>query len=196
VRNKWGVEVYNETFNYTSHKWIILPFYEFVVSNTADHLVRIDLSYNATYPNITIMCGREKPILLDPAVYRVIFTYYRLNVDAGEVVDFYQETGYYVAYTVNVTGPGGMLYSGIPLSDIQANIDQEGEETRLAVLGVESRMPTASSPKPFIEWDTLILFVIALCAILIIVIVIRAIRNDRKEEGQIENSQDGEIIYT
>lgn len=206
VRNIWGVEIYTETFNYSSHKWIQLPFYEVILENQADHLVRIDLSYNATETNITVMIGQRsnRLLLLDPAVYLITFTYYDIDTTPGAIVDFYQETGYYVAYTVNVSGPGGLMYSGIPLSDIQENIDavdgnvdQEGEDTRLTILGVEARTSNNGGPSgPLFTWDSIIIILFILLAILGIVSVIRAIKNDGKEKSAGTEVGENEIVYT
>jgi len=193
VRNIWGALIHNSTFAYASHKWIMLNMVEFVLDNQADHMVRVDLSYNGTYSNITYMVPANNPRILDvyTGVYLVTFTYYTLSVGVGELVDYYLTTGYYVSYTINITGPGGLMYSGIGLLDIQhninANTDEEADETQDFITDVKNNLP--GTPEPFIAWDTMIVVLFAFAVVLFIVWGLRALFRDRREGKVAQDSQ-------
>ena len=124
VKNIWGVTIYSETnFNYSSHKWIVLPLYEFYIDNDSEHLVTVKFSYNQTYTNITFVVPRGgRIILLDPAVYRIVFTYYSNHSGSGQLINYFAQTPYYVAYVMNITGNGGLQYTGIGFWDLQQNL--------------------------------------------------------------------------
>lgn len=163
VRNLWGIVLYNQTFSYTQFKPITLNIYELIVDNEADHLVRLDMSYNGTYPNITIMLPRNFPrfLYLAPANYTMVFTYYEAS-DTDLVTDYYEVTGSYVSFNYEFTDIGYLKYTGISMADINFNIDYTRTETNNNIDEVDyhvqnipiPNVPYAVSPTDF--WNAII----------------------------------------
>jgi hypothetical protein len=125
VRGSWGELLYNSTFNYTQYKRITLSVYECIIENESDHPVRIDMSYNGTYPNITIIVPTRyfSRLYIPSANYTIMFTYYIDTFNDGTIVNYDELTGYYVSYSVEISGISYFKYTGIALTDIDYNID-------------------------------------------------------------------------
>ena len=125
VFNKWGILISNTTFDYTQFKAVTLGLYELVVDNMADHKVRLDISYNGTYPNITIQLPARFPrfLYLASANYTMIFTYYAPVSSTNDIIDYNLLTGYYVTYNYELIGGGYLEYTGVGMTDIMNNVD-------------------------------------------------------------------------
>lgn len=201
ICNLWGVEIYSETFNYTSHKWIELQVYEFVIDNHSTHMVRVDVEYIGSSSNITIMCPvGSRILLLEASIYTVYFTYYANNTGPNRGINYYDQTPYYVYYVVNVTGPGGLEYTGLGLIDIRNNILDVGEgvdENYDQILNVGNNLPGT----PIIVEDDadlvseifkLALVILGFCVLgvvgsIILGGIVRAIRNDKSNKVTDDN---------
>jgi hypothetical protein len=119
VRGRWGELLHNSTFNYTQFKSIVLTVYELTIENEASHPVRIDMSFNGTYPNITMMIPTKifQRLYVPSANYTVLFTYYSGQYGSDQVINYEEMTGYYVAYNLEVLGLSYIKYTGFSLQD-------------------------------------------------------------------------------
>jgi hypothetical protein len=104
---------------------ILLTVYELTIENEASHPVRIDMSFNGTYPNITMMIPTKsfQRLYVPSANYTVLFTYYSGQYGSDQVINYEEMTGYYVTYNLEVLGLSYIKYTGFSLQDIMVNID-------------------------------------------------------------------------
>ncbi|MHA2380246.1 MAG: PulJ/GspJ family protein [Candidatus Thorarchaeota archaeon] len=206
VRGRWGEVIYNSTtpFAYTQFKAVTLPVHQLTIENEADHPVRVDISYNYTYPNITIMVPTRdnSPLYLLEGNYTIMFTYYAEDYVDGIIINYNELSGAWVSYNITIGDIAYLKYTGIPLVDINTNILNAENSINNNVDGVDSnvsgiRAEVAGDAEPLKASEIFQLMMIAVFIFALLILLVwglRALLRDRRE-GRVAAAAQNDIEY-